>query len=300
MIFNATQFLADYGIDWRTETEGWANITCPFCSDTGKHLGLNISRGYANCFRCGWHPLPKVIKALINVTPAESYNILRKYPQEIAEAGKSVEEREAPSKIELPRGCRSMGQEHKKYLMRRGFDPSELKRIFRLRGTRHYGPYRFRIIAPIYLGGQLVSYQGRDITDRADLKYKACSKKNEIIHHKDILYALDLVPGDTALVFEGIADVWRFGPGAVGTFGADFTRAQVECLAFNFRKLFIIYDSEEQAQKQAEKMAKQLAILKRESEILTIDEGDPASMSQKYAQALKNELLKTNKTKSRR
>lgn len=178
---------------------------------------------------------------------------------------------------------------HKRYLEGRLFDPGALERLWGLQGTGPIGQYKFRVIAPVLQGGVLVSYQGRDITGRQELRYKACEEKDEVIHHKHILYGSDLVQ-DRVVVVEGITDAWRLGPGAVATFGCRYTAPQREALA-QFREVFVMYDSSDPvAQACGADLAEALALLVEHVEIITNDWKDPGSAPQDEADALMREL----------
>jgi DNA primase len=185
----------------------------------------------------------------------------------------------------------------KQYLASRGFDPGRLEQEWDLQGT---GPissldgkdYRFRIIVPIYWGDNPVSFQGRYITDRHQLRYKACPKDRETIHHKWILYGDQRYWSDTGIIVEGITDVWRFGPMACATFGIEFTNYQVSVIGKTFDRIFIVFDDDLQAKKQARKLKRELLRYYRypQIEIVSIP-GDPGGMDQSDANYLIKQLI---------
>jgi hypothetical protein len=141
-------------------------------------------------------------------------------------------------------------------------------------------------------GGEVASFQGRDITDKQFAKYKACPQEYEKIHHKHILYGKQEAWGDTGIIVEGITDVWRFGPRAAGTFGIKYTRKQLRAIRDAFDRVFILYDPEDQAQEQAEKMKAELAGYKKEVEVIIEKlEQDPGSMKQEDADHLIKQLV---------
>jgi len=295
-MFNPKQFLDDFGINNTQQGKharaGWVQIRCPFCSGhSGWHGGFNIRKGYYNCWRCGWHSLQDTIMKLLNCdffsakTYLAKYNDLPESPQNIGRP----KIRHA-SKISYPSTCQPLGDLHKKYLQNRNFDPDELIIEWDLKGTSYIGDYKFRIIAPIYFQGQLVSYQGRDITGKQTAKYKACAIANETIHHKHILYGIDKAKGDSVIVVEGITDVWRLGSGSVATFGIEFTLSQVRLLKDRFQKFIIFFDNEGQAQIQADKLAALLSGFNRQVEMIDT-ESDPGELSPQEAKQLKKELL---------
>lgn len=301
MTFDSKQFLNDFGIPIappgaKQASAGWVNIRCPHCSGSpGWHGGFSLTHSFYNCRRCGWHPLPDVIMQLTGYDFPAAKSLLKQY--EISPVGlRDIDEnRLSPSKaylpIPLPEDCQDfLEKPHRTYLHSRGFDPDELEQEWELKSTGHKGKYKFRIIAPINLDGKPVSYQGRDITERQDAKYKACPKEEEIVHHKHTLYGIDKAKGKTVIVVEGITDVWRIGPGTVGTFGIEFTMSQVRMLADRFDKHFIYFDPEPQAQAQADKLGILLEGMGKEVEILT-GKGDPGEMDSREARELKVELL---------
>lgn len=187
-----------------------------------------------------------------------------------------------------------MTDRHRQYLVNRKFVPELLERTFNLKGTGPVGDYLHRIILPIYLDRKMISFQGRDITGKCEDhdKYRACAKVNEALDHKHSLYAIDLVPGDAAVVVEGAADVWRLGPGAVGTFGTGFTRIQQLLFRRRFKQAFMLFDPEPIAMQKAEQCAYELAIIGIKVELIELDEADdPGNLKQDDADYIMRELL---------
>lgn len=224
---------------------GWVQTNCCFCmGPRNYHLGFNMINEYFNCWRCGWHPLDAVIATILKQTIYEARNTIQEYrtgkPTVPASAPIEIKR---PTKIEVPGG--TLMKPHLDYLKKRGFDNESIEWLvstYKLKGTGPVGPDSFRIVAPIYFDGNLVSYQGRDYTEKSPLKYKACPKSLEIRDHKDCLYAMDLVKGDTVVIVEGIVDAWKLGPGAVATFGSAFTWAQVRLLVERWNRHVILFD----------------------------------------------------------
>jgi hypothetical protein len=194
----------------------------------------------------------------------------------------------------LPKEAESLTPLCRRYLEGRRFNPDKLSRLWGLKGVGPLGLYRFRIIAPITYHGQVVSFQARDATDRAELRYRACPKDQEARDHKECLYGLDAVPGDRAVVTEGITDVWRLGPGAVATFGVQFSLTQVALLQ-DFSRVSVLFDSgkeDPEAPKQARKLALMLNAFNVETETVELNAGgDPGKLDQKEADEIMRELL---------
>ena len=138
----------------------------------------------------------------------------------------------------------------------------------------------------------MVSYQGRDITNKSDMKYKACRQELELKDHKNCLYGLDQVPGGSVVGVEGITDVWRLGFGAVATFGIKYTIAQV-ALFLRFQNIIFLFDPEEQAQEQARKLSSELIGGGRHVELIQYLESnvDPGDMSDDDSKYLMKDLI---------
>ena len=297
MSFDILAFLRDHGINYRDDGHkhcavGWVNIPCPFCQGNsgGWHLGFNLQNEYWKCWRCGWKNDDQVMKTLSGTSKEDLKKLRGSYRTRGKQHSKDNIQVRRVGKVKLPSSCTDLLEMHKKYLRGRNFDPDKLEEIWDLKGTGPIGSYKFRVIAPIYLQGKLISYQGRDITDKHGLKYKACPKEKELMDHKDSLYGFDQVPGEGVVVVEGITDVWRLGPGAVSTFGIEFKHSQIALLK-NFKDIFILFDSEKQAQVQANKLASTLSAFNISVEILELESGDPADLADKDAKSLMKNLI---------
>jgi hypothetical protein len=288
-MFNAEDFCLQYSIDFNPDVHNrWLNIACPFCTDRGYHLGINIDHGYTTCFKCGWHWLPKTISAVLNVGLGEAQRIIREYS-----SGDTLEEytTERPDRLRLPPGIIPLSEVHYGYLKSRGFKPSTA-RTWRLMATGIHGQYSHRIIAPIYLDHELVSYQGRDISGRSSLRYKACAKQDEVCLHQHTLYGIDSVKSSSVIILEGITDVWRIGPGSVSCFGIEWTTQQARMIATRFKRFAILFDSEEQAGEKAYELYQYLTSRGLSGEILTLpsDIEDPAELTDAQVINLRKEI----------
>jgi hypothetical protein len=300
-VIDFIRLCSEQGIQYRTEgtkhnRPGWVQTYCPFCGHRGKwFLGYHLETGAVNCWHCGKHRLVDVVRLSLQCNKEKALTIIRKY-ETGRKARKEIQIRVssnlAPVVLRLPGGCGPMLPRHRKYLAGRKFDPEDVALTWGLLGTGPVGEYRNRIIIPIFLEGKMVSYQGRDITGKSDLKYKACAMENEVVHHKHTLYGIDLVPGDTAVIVEGAADAWRLGPGAVATFGTGFTIPQLNLFCRKFTRAFLLFDPEPSAQDRADRAANLLSARGIDVEVLcTDDELDPGDMPQTEAADLMMELL---------
>ena len=258
-MFDAEKFCQNYNIDFAKKgkhlRQGWMNIPCKFCNSEGFHLGINMEKNYCSCWHCGYHSLAQVICKLTHVNFKEAKDIEKRYGAPRSHITEQSKPKIHISEVHFPSGTITLTIKARKYLIDRKFNPEELIKTWGILSTAHYGFYKHRILAPIYINGQLVSFQTRDITGKASQKYLACGSDDEIIHHQNCIYGMNLINARKCIIVEGITDCWRLGVGSVCTFGIAFTKLQARMIAKNFEKVFILYDSEEHAQEQADKLS---------------------------------------------
>ena len=293
------QFFQDFNINYLTEGHkhcrpGWINTACPFCTgNPGYHLGVTKDGSHFYCWRCGWHPTIPTLAKLASISESKVKAITSQYigfstvPDDKILIGNKTHK--------LP-GCISpLLPKHERYLAKRNFDPKKIEKEWDILGT---GPislldgidYGNRILAPIFWDRKQVTFQARDISNTHHLKYMACPKERELIHHKHIVYGKQGKWGSTAIVVEGITDVWRIGPLAVATFGIEFTLQQIRILSKAFSRIFIMFDDDPQAKIQAKKLMAELQF--RGVEVINIDIcGDPGGMTDVEIQQLLKNIL---------
>ena len=300
MSIKLQQILQDYKIPFASSgseiSRGWIGIQCPFCGDSKWHLGYNQSKNLLTCWRCGPKKLFPTLKILLGLPGEEISKIIKKYGCETVEETK---EWKGAKNLVLPPEFGPLKKKHKQYLIDRGFIPEEIISKWQILGTGNSGNgYSNRIIIPIYQDGKLVSFHSRDITGEARTPKKACRMEDEVVHFKDTLYGYDRCKSNTVIVSEGPFDVWRWGYGAVCTWGIKFTERQVDLLS-TFKNIFIVFDSnnletgkeEKQAKEQAEKLADKLSIFQN---VWIIDDlgSDPADMTQSKANAIRRRITR--------
>ena len=295
-MFDANGFCRDYNVPTaprhhKHHRRGWINVVCPFCSgNPGWHLGINIAGGYSSCHRCGEHWIVQTISALAGVFVSQAYDIAKQYTS--GEDAARYEPRDYAEQLVLPPDVQPLTDNHRKYLQGRDFDPDELVALWDIKSIGRYGgQYKNRIYIPIVSGGRVISYTSRDVTGERSDKYRVCPEANEVYHHKFSLYGIDKARGDTAAVVEGVFDVWRWGPGAVGTMGSEFLVPQVALLAKRFRRVFIFRDPDSAGAASSQRLYQQLDVRNVDCEILYNDSGlDPGDTPHEEIQALKKEL----------
>lgn len=298
---NIIQLYKDFNVPFATEghkhcREGWVNTTCPFCTgNPGMHLGYNMADNFYVCWRCGWKATHKALALLIHVSEKEAKEIARKYGGK-SHVKSTVTVRIGQKKFRLPPSTAPMNDRHKRYLTKRKFDPEVIEKIWDVQGT---GPislmdgisFSHRLVIPIYWENRIVSFQTRDITAKHSLRYITCPEQRERIKHKHIFYqAIPTKDSDACICVEGVTDAWRFGYGAIATFGIKYTKYQVREISKRFKKVFVVFDDDPQAIKQSEKLTAELILRGVDAYSIKI-QGDPGDMAQTDADALKKELL---------
>lgn len=289
----------DYSVRYMTEghkhcREGWVNTACPFCTgNTGLHLGFNIEDSYYYCWRCGHHHITETISSLLRVSKYEAYNLIQQYGISFAPT-KRVAKKKSPFK--LPTDVHDLLPHHKKYLEARNFDADALEELWNLKSTgplAMLGPlnYKHRILIPFEWDGNIVTYDSRDVTDRALNKYQACPLEYEEIPHKEILYGKQYEWVEIGICVEGPTDVWRFGPKSFATSGIKFKSKQVREITKHFKEVAVCFDDDPQAIIEANILVAELKFRGVNAYRVHID-NDPGSMSQKAANTLVNNILK--------
>lgn len=226
-------YLDDLGLPYWTEgknvTDGWVNITCVFCPDHSNHLGIHYEAGnYFNCWLCGMDgDIIDLIRKLEGVSfhvaklRLEQYQGLILPKQEIVP--KSGNKEVLPEDFEWIRE----GKEPdlvRRLMKDRGFPLSHLQK--HRCGWVEQGWMQYRMIVPIFMSGQVVSFQGIDTTGQADVKYKGCPKSRTLIPPNHIVYGLDNVDSQIVLV-EGVFDKWRMGDDAVALLTKGWAKPQI-------------------------------------------------------------------------
>lgn len=288
----------DFNVPYITEghrhaRDGWVNTECPFCTgNPGYHLGWNIADEYFVCWRCGFHPPFRALSFILNIPSYEIMSVLSAYTVNRTPYKKKEKNKK---EFALPSNVGKLFNAHKSYLKNRGFNYKQLIKTWNLKATGRYSRldninYNARIIIPFYWNGAVVSFDSRAIFDTKIGKYKACPEEREIIGHKRILYGKQEYWHDTGIVVEGPFDVWRLGTAACSVSGINYTHAQVKILSKTFNKVAVVFDSEPQAQKQAQKLIADLRFRGIDAWNVQVKD-DPGSLKQHEADELVKQIL---------
>lgn len=291
--FDILSYLDERAIPYNTSgknvSSGWIGISCPSCSDHSDHLGVHLGAKTFSCFRCGDKGTAlQLVMKIEECSKSRAIEIIRKFSKK--DFVYRPTKRETAETISQPKGItKKFDPVFKEYLEKRRYSPDYLIKKYDLYSGGYVGDFPLQIVIPVYLKGNIVTYQGRDITNKANTPYKAFPIEKSILAVKQTLYNIDSVK-DRAVVVEGITDAWRIGEGAVATFGTQFTDEQVRLLLEVKGTIFIMYDAEEDAQKQAYILGNILRSSGKEVEILIIDKGDPDNLEDHEVAQLRREL----------
>lgn len=248
--------------------QGWVQVQCPWCRTETYRLGINIQGLYANCWACGPHPIKTVLHKLTGASWREIEGVA-KHPLGRRETQPGGHLR--ASRVKLPNGVGPLTTAHEHYLRGRGFDPDEIRQLWGIRGIGIHSRLSWRLWIPVFLRGELVSWTSRSIGE-CHPRYLSARPDEEVIPLKQLLYGQDYIRS-SVIVCEGPTDVWRIGPGAVATFGMGYSQRQLIDIA-GYPVRIICFDNERDAQRRAERLAVDLAIVPGKTSLVRIESGD--------------------------
>ncbi len=285
--------LTEAGIESRSEGDhhcrpGWLQLRCPYCSDgmgESFHLGYNINRHYLNCWRCGKHSLPGTLCKLLGISSTRAQVLLEDIDVPVFTGVERVR-----GTLKIPKELGPLLRCHRLYLKGRGFDPNELEEVWGIGGIGMRGPLKWRVFIPIHYRGETVSWTTRSTADNATVRYIAADAADEAIPGKNLLYGEDFVSGHSIIIHEGPTDVWRTGPGACCTFGTAYTRKQIARIV-KYKRRIICFDSETQAQRQAQRLCDLLEPFPGETLNVVLDAKDAGVASKREIKQLRTLLI---------
>jgi hypothetical protein len=266
---------------------GWIQIDCPSCGRSGHfRLGYNLRGRYCNCWACGPKRLSEVLVTLAGLSPLAARSLTE---------GLDNQRNlllPAPGRLRLPSGLGDLLPAHETYLRERGFNPTRLVKLWRIRGLGQDGRspsgqhLSWRIFIPITLFGEIVSWTTRHISNVHKIRYRAAGIEHERISRKKLLYGEDYVRHSTIVVCEGPTDVWRVGPGCVATLGTGVSTTQVVRLGRYSRRV-VCFDAEKEGQMRAKELCDRLMVLDGVTENVVLDAKDPGSASDREIMQLR-------------
>jgi len=294
-LFDVKAYLEQKGIRWtdsgRNTSPGWINTECPWCSDRSNHLGINIWSKKMNCWKCKKRGLVTQLVQQIEGVPRVTAERIMSLYEDLYFYRFSPKEK-PKIKLQLPKHATDeFPNNFRNYLAGKGFDPDEVINKYQLKCGTHLGDFKFRIIIPVIMYGNMVGYTARDITEKAELRYRECPKEMAVIPPDQWLYNIDTV-GDTIVFVEGPTDVWKLGNGVVSNLGTNFSISFVSILKNRgVERAFTIFDSEKEATKLSKKLRNLLATVIPHVESIVLSEGDPGELCEEDVKALRREIF---------
>lgn len=297
----------EYQIPYREKGEnvsvGWTNIeVCPFCMNSNYHCGVNLKSGGFHCWVCGekgglWKLL-KEMECFQGINIGRIFNKFRLGQPNTRPIDYNATTDKLDRKKRIfytwPEGTlEELPLPHRNYLSDRGFDPDFLIKKYKIRAVHNVGKHKFRIIIPTIIDGKMVAWVAAwifrekypDITAYLNIPPALAVKP---INH--CLYNLDTVT-HTAIIVEGIIDVWRCGDGFIASYRKGMTAEQIKLLVDKApKRVFIMYDAE--ATKDAIRLANNIAGLFPHVEILELASGDPGDLTPEQVDEIRKSIFK--------
>lgn len=292
-MYNIAEYLEDKGIAYTQEgknvTRGWINMSCVFCDEGSNHLGINPEHGGFNCWVCGERgSIVKLIAQIEHCDLQQAKKIAYKYYDGITTQKNSFI---IPQKdITIPE---DLSKEFSKialdYLKKRNYSPEQIIKKYDIYWGGYGGFFKLRLVFPIVLNNEIVTYVGRDVTGKAHLKYKAYSQALSRRSVKETVFNLDTVSKKCILV-EGVFDAIRIGDGCVAMLGKTYTKEQINLiLSKDVENLYIMFDAD--ATKDSYKLAREFSGYIKNVEVLELTHGDPGELSQQEVFNIRKDFL---------
>lgn len=267
---------------------GWIGIRCVYCNDSSNHLGVSLQKGNFSCWKCGSTGSLKELLMEMGYPYRDAMGLIQKHSSDTQQ----LAQRRVPGAgaIDLTGFVEDFSDLQRRYLINRGFSPDELQQKYFLMGGHHIkGDWKFRIIVPVIMRGEIVNFTGMAVAGQ-EPKYKHCPDDQSVMTIKQTLYNYDNVKGFVIGICEGVTDVWRMGDGFVATFGTKFTDDQVQLiLQKRISRVLIMYDAD--APREADRLAHQLAsFCHLEVFAAKLPSGDPADLKINEVSSIRKDL----------
>lgn len=303
MRFDVVSFLKDHGITYKTSgknlsTGEWVGLAvCPYCN-RADHIAINLNSAAFNCWVCGKHGYAAdALKLILGVRTQEIKDLMRPYFI-LPDSGVRREKRvkvEPGRTLEFPSHFyTSWSDAYTAYLLRRGLDISTAQRFQLMAGGIWDQEWMHRLIIPITLDGQLVSWTGRTILPNIDPRYKNLSNEKSLIDVRTTIFNIDNMERKAILV-EGAMDTFKIVQSCGAVIGLEFTNEQ--CLKIKqhgVEELFVVFDAEENAVKRALRFASVMNTIGVNTHVIDIRGTgfkDPGEFDEQTAAELRRECL---------
>ena len=288
MTFDWIDFLERHGIEYVTSgpsvVKGNVAVRCPLCgaADPSHHLGISLSGKGWGCWRDASHrgkSDAQLVRLLIGCSRDEAIAIVGDMPRAVSDIESRVSQLLKPAqfvnegrKLQLPKEFKKIDESfsarlYVQYLQNRKFSKTRILRMSEDFGLRFCNKAAFsgRIIFPVYVEGELVTWTGRSIFPNATLRYMSLTADKERARELGVLPALGMInqyllwyddlfatDSDTIVIVEGPFDALRvrvlgekFGITSTCFFTSEPSRRQVDLLHEvlpKFPKRYVLLD----------------------------------------------------------
>ena len=271
-----------------TDTDEF-QLDCPLCSDSGKYnLWFNIVKNEGICYKCwrGFRPIPLVqaledctflaaAKIVKELTSPSYFSVegLKRRVREALDTKLDVTQQSAPPRIELPEEfVLASSRQSKKwppYLMARIQSKSDIEELGI--GWCEDGYYRNRMIVPITIDGNIVSFVARSMAKPCwHCGGKGCGHCDYAVY-KAYLYPRGTKTGhllfnydrakhhEHVVLVEGVFDAIRVGTHGLAVLGSHLSDTQLGLLLASAASVIsLIFDPDAAGRKATEKTLKKL------------------------------------------
>lgn len=298
MRFDWQTFLDDSGVEYVTKgpnvARGEIAIKCPFCGDDdpSHHMGLNLQTSKWACWRDSSHSganPTRLIRKLLGVSFSQAQALAGKGrvldgwesldPKNLFSGPEKPSEKSSSRTLSLPTSFKpylGSGADRKfvNYLVGRGFKRKDVPHVFDRYNLHRCisGLWKDRLILPIYMDGNLVTWTGRSLNKKAMVRYRSLTTDEEkakesgeeqpaVKNIKNCLPNFDDLSTtgrtDTLIIVEGPLDYlkmdWCLQETKISVtclFGASVSDAQAALLSRvskRFGKMYVLLDKKETA-----------------------------------------------------
>ena len=293
--FDIEKYLQSKGVSYSSHgknvKQGWIGTRCLWCSDHSNHLGINLDSKSISCWKCPTKgTVLKLIMKIENLSMENALIVLKEFSAISLLAEKFHRNLSTIHSSELkfdPGFTTDIMPYCRRFLESRNFDPDFLFKKYKLMSAPITGKYKYCLIVPYYSFNTPLTFIARHTARKM---YFNCPEEECVDSNKQLLYGQESCK-DTVIVVEGVTDQWRIGDGSVALSGTKYTPRQVELLS-DFSQVFILFDPEQEAQENAEKL--QYLLANHCHEVIVLDLGvdhDPAELSPEDVKVLRNQVF---------
>lgn len=298
------ELLAENGLDPKRASSGRELIVeCPFCHRP--KLYVNAKTGLWLCYRCEergnkWSLLEKVV----GLNPIEAGYYIRTKLDDTDDTEDGLPEPEVPIKPPwLPTGFVTLPTEQGFPGVLNPLCPSYISYLLKrditfplmMRFHIGYAPgnpvYDWRVIIPVIMGGVLQSFVARSIYDacfRCRAAVCECPLGWQRVLYppgtkmSQLLFNLDAITGNHAVLVEGVFDAMRMPDHAVAAFGSHLSHVQRTLLrSRGVEGVTIMFDGDEPGREAATRVSQELLADLFTVRIAHVPDGrDPGNMTE--------------------